>query len=127
MILSAYNAESGAAVRNTDGTCSTVSCHGGQTTPLWSGGTIDVNTQCTACHAAGTNEYNSFNSGEHTVHVITQGIACTSCHDTVKLAVNHFTTLNTSSMEGPASATLNSSLTYTGGSCTPACHVERPW
>jgi predicted CxxxxCH...CXXCH cytochrome family protein len=128
MILSAYNALSGAAVRNTDGTCSTVSCHGGQTTPLWSGGTINVNTQCTACHAYGTGEYNSYSSGEHNRHVNTEGIGCTSCHDTVKLAVNHFTTLNTQSMEGPASATLNSSLTYTGGSCiTPGCHGNRSW
>jgi len=127
MFLSVYNAKSGAAVRNADGTCSKVSCHGGQTTPTWSYGIIDVNTQCTACHAYGTAEDNSFSSGRHNSHVSTYGFVCTKCHDTAKLATSHFTSLNTSTMEGPASATLNSSLTYTGGSCTPACHVTRSW
>jgi hypothetical protein len=49
------------------------------------------------------------------------------------LAANHFTHLDTAAMEGPASATISSALTYTPGSapgtgqCTPACHVTRSW
>ena len=62
-----YNAKSGAASYNaTNNTCTNVSCHGGQTTPGWLSGTvIDVNTQCTSCHASGTAQYNSYNSGQH--------------------------------------------------------------
>lgn len=127
MILSAYYAKSGASVRNADGTCSLVSCHGGQTTPVWLSGTINVNTQCTSCHAFGTSEYNSFVSGQHDFHVNEAHFPCSRCHDTTKLAVNHFTSLNTSVMEGPASATLLSSLTYTNGTCSPGCHGTLPW
>jgi predicted CxxxxCH...CXXCH cytochrome family protein len=127
MFLNSYNAKSGAAVRNSDGTCSKVSCHGGKTTPPWVFGIIDVNTQCTACHAFGTAEYNSFSSGKHDTHVNEVGYACTKCHDTAKLAGSHFTNLNTSTMEGPAAATLNSDINYVGGSCTPTCHGTRSW
>ena len=126
----AFNAKSGTAVYSAEGTCSNVSCHGGQTTPGWlSGATIDVTTQCTSCHAYGTAEYNSFVSGEHSLHVISLGIACTACHDTTKLAVSHFTTLNTTAMEGPASATLNNSLNYVPAtfSCAPSCHGTEYW
>jgi len=35
----------------TAATCANVSCHGGQTTPVWAGGTLDVNT-CSLCHVA---------------------------------------------------------------------------
>ncbi len=129
-IAAAYNAKSGVAGYNASGlTCSNVSCHGGQPTPNWLTGTIDVNTQCTLCHIYGTTQYNSFNSGHHDLHVNQQHIGCTQCHDTVKLAVNHFTTLNTQAMEGPASATLLNSLNYnaTTRSCTPACHGQQTW
>ena len=127
MILSAYNAKSGAAVHNADGTCSSVSCHGGQTAPAWVAGAIDVATQCTSCHAFGSTEYNSYFSGQHDVHVNTFRFSCTRCHDTTKLAASHFDNLNTTAMEGPASATLDSSLKYTGGSCTPLCHGPLSW
>jgi predicted CxxxxCH...CXXCH cytochrome family protein len=128
--LTGYNAKSGTAVRNADGTCSKVSCHGGQTTPGWYSGTsIDVNTQCTSCHTYGTAEFNSFVSGQHALHVNGEGIDCVACHDTSKLGLgsNHFNYLNTSAMEGPASATLNGSLHYTGGTCTPTCHSTDSW
>ena len=126
--LSVYNAKSGTAMRNSNGTCSKVSCHGGQTTPVWQSGMVDVNAQCTACHAYGTTEYNSFSTGKHDIHVNAADItACTVCHDTVKLAVSHFTSLNTTTMEGPASATLNSDLNYDGVSCSPGCHDTRNW
>lgn len=130
-LLSTYNAKSGPAVFNPDATCSLVSCHGGQQSPTWLTGRIDVNTQCESCHEYGsalaTPEYNSFYSGRHVTHVNSYHFPCTRCHDTAKLAVNHFTTLNTTTMEGPASATLNSNLTYTGGTCTPTCHANRTW
>ncbi len=127
--LNTYNAKSGSAVYNADGTCSQVSCHGGQTTPAWLTGTIDVNTQCYLCHVYGTSEYNSFVSGQHDFHVNVQKLGCPLCHDTVKLAVNHFTTLNTSAMEGPAAATIGTLLisSYTNGSCTTVCHDTRSW
>jgi len=127
--LSSYNAKSGAASYNaTNNTCANVSCHGGQTTPGWLSGTvIDVNTQCTSCHASGTTQYNGYNSGEHSLHVSSQGIACDICHDTTLLAVNHFTYLNTTELEGPASATIMTSFNYSGGSCSPGCHGTRSW
>jgi predicted CxxxxCH...CXXCH cytochrome family protein len=128
-LLNSYSANSGTIVYNADGTCSNASCHGGQTTPNWLTGTINLSTQCASCHSFGTSEYNSFVSGEHGLHIISLGIACTACHDTNKLAVNHFTTLNTKVMEGPASATLNNSLNYVPATftCTPSCHGTDVW
>jgi predicted CxxxxCH...CXXCH cytochrome family protein len=127
--LSSYNAKSGTAVHNGDGTCSNVSCHGGQTTPVWLTGSIDVATQCTSCHAYGTSQYNSYVSGQHGYHVNTLGITCVECHDTSRLAVSHFSALSTPQLEGPASATLNSSLNYdaTTTSCSNQCHGTDYW
>jgi predicted CxxxxCH...CXXCH cytochrome family protein len=129
-LLSAYNSKNGTIAHNADGTCSNVSCHGGQTTPVWLTGTINVVTQCTMCHSYGTTQYNSFSSGWHNTHVNTQAIACSACHDATKLAQNHFTSLNTTTMEGPAAATIGglvSSYTGTIGTCTTTCHVSRQW
>jgi len=127
-----YSAKTGTPGFNTAAnTCSRVSCHGGQTTPSWLTGVINVNTQCTVCHASGTTQYNSYNSGEHSLHV--SRFACTVCHDTTKLAVNHFTKLNTSVMEGPASATIVTAIGYNGTSCNPSaggltgCHSSHTW
>ncbi len=129
VFLNSYNAKSGTATYDAAGsTCSKVSCHGGQTTPGWLAGvTIDVNTQCTSCHAFGTTEFNSFSSGQHDFHVNTEHFPCDRCHDNLNLSVNHFTSLNTPVMEGPASASLLSTLTYTNGTCTPLCHGLRSW
>jgi predicted CxxxxCH...CXXCH cytochrome family protein len=128
----AFNAKSGAAAYNaTSLACSNISCHGGQTTPNWRTGTIDVNTQCASCHASGTTQYNSYNSGEHSRHV--SRFACPVCHDTTKLAVNHFTKLDTAAMEGPASATIVNAVNYNGTSCNPSaggltgCHGSHNW
>ncbi len=131
----AYRAKTGgAALYNATGnTCANVSCHGGQTTPAWLTGTINVDTQCSSCHASGTAQYNSYNSGKHSEHIINAEIACTTCHDTTLLVNNHFTRLDTTTMEGPASATISSALTYTPGAtpgtgtCTPLCHGTRSW
>lgn len=129
-----YNAESGlGSFNNAANTCSSVSCHGGQTTPNWLTGTINVNTQCTSCHISGTTQFNSYFSGEHNRHVNGEGFACTVCHDTTLLATNHFTTLNTSAMEGPASATIRAQLQYNGTTCNPSagglsgCHGSETW
>lgn len=114
MILgTAYNAKSGAASFNAASeTCANVSYPGGQITPSWLTGSIDVNTQCTFCHASGTAQYNSYNSGEHSLHV--SMFACTICHDTTKLAVNYFANVGTQAMESPALATINSAVNYQG-------------
>lgn len=128
--LALYNAKTGAASFNPSSlTCSNVSCHGGQTTPNWQTGTMNVNTQCSSCHAIGTTQYNSYNSGEHLKHVVDQGYACGECHNTTTLAVNHFTSLGTSTMEGPASATVGGTTSLPTGTwdatnktCTLTCH-----
>jgi predicted CxxxxCH...CXXCH cytochrome family protein len=131
VLLTAYSSNSGTAVHNADGTCSNISCHGGQTTPPWLTGSIILSTQCTLCHAYGTSEYNSFVSGQHDFHVNTLGKPCVACHYTVTLAENHFTTLNTRTMEGSAAATIGGGGTvvtnYVGGTCTNECHDPRSW
>ena len=127
LLSSTYSAKSGTVVYNADGTCSNVSCHGGQTTPAWLTGHIDVGTQCTSCHAFGSSEYNSFVSGQHGFHVNVLLISCIECHDTTKLAVSHFSALNTSQLEGPAAATINSNVNYDGATCTPQCHGKDTW
>jgi predicted CxxxxCH...CXXCH cytochrome family protein len=137
-ILPTYNAKTGTAAYDaTNNRCSEVSCHGGLVTPNWATGTIDVNADCTSCHTAGTApatpEYNSYFSGEHAFHFSFMQSCTTFCHDTTKLRVNHFTTLNTTAMEGPASGTLNDALQYNGVSCNPSagglvgCHGQRNW
>ncbi len=134
-ILASFNAKSGAATDSPDGTatCANVSCHGGQTTPFWGSGSIDVNTQCESCHAYGTAQFNSYSSGRHSLHVGQRHFACTVCHETGKLAVNHFTSLATTDMEGPASATIGGGATrvtsYTPAtrSCSPSCHSRETW
>lgn len=128
--LSSYNAKSGTATYNAaDGTCSKVSCHGGQTTPVWLTGSIDIRTQCTSCHTLGKTEYNSYISGQHYVHVELQNINCNFCHDVDKLALSHFTSLYTTTMEGPASATIQDYVNFNlaAYTCTPGCHSTRIW
>lgn len=130
LIPSTYSAKSGTAVFNAaDGTCSNVSCHGSITTPAWETGKINLPTQCTSCHTFNTAEYNSFKSGQHYFHVFIQNLNCNFCHDISKLAVTHFTTLNTQTMEGPASATIWDYVNYNPAAvtCTPGCHTTRVW
>ncbi|MDH3237341.1 MAG: hypothetical protein OEM47_02240 [Deltaproteobacteria bacterium] len=137
--LSTYNAKSGAASFNSTAlTCANVSCHGGLPAPNWRTGTINVNsnTGCLACHALGTAqgtpENNSPYSGLHSSHLgSTISALCTECHDMANGtagASNHFTSLNTPQMEGPANQTVTfpglSGATYNAGSqnCTVTCH-----
>jgi predicted CxxxxCH...CXXCH cytochrome family protein len=129
----AYNAKSGAAAFSaTSFTCSNIICHGGQTTPNWRTGTIDVNTQCSSCHASGTAQYNSYNSGRHSVSAHSNN-GCTSCHDTAKLATSHFTNLDPPISATTASATIKDAVNFNGNSCNPSaggltgCHGSHTW
>ena len=128
-----YNAQSGASSFDNSAalSCSNVSCHGGQATPNWRTGTLDVNTQCTNCHAIGAAQFNGPTSSNHnrTQH----RVSCTVCHNPTALAVNHFTNLGTTALEGPASATIGgvgtAITTYVPAtrSCTPSCHGNETW
>ena len=136
--LATYSAKTGASSFDNSASlnCSNVSCHGGQATPNWQTGALVVNNQCTNCHVSGTSQYNSYNSGEHTRHLNdfgTNSTTCKYCHNTATLAVNHFTTLSTPAMEGPASATIGGTGTLINAwnpvtkSCTPTCHSAETW
>lgn len=153
-----FNAQSGPAVYNAAGnTCTNVSCHGGQATPSWVGGAIDVLNQCQSCHQLATAvpaagalpqpQFNSFFSGQHKFHVVTVGMPCNDCHamDSTAVgasqgAVNHFRFLDTPLMEGPARTTMRAAVAYDAvpaiPTCTPsttpgdfsiACHGTRAW
>ncbi len=138
-LLATYNAQTVPfSFDNTALSCSNVSCHGGQATPDWRTGALDVNNQCTNCHVSGTTQFNSYVSGRHTLHVNLFGATaatCALCHNTTTLAANHFTALSTPAMEGPASATIGGTGTgilagnYVAEtkSCTPACHGTETW
>ncbi|MDO9309593.1 MAG: CxxxxCH/CxxCH domain-containing protein [Deltaproteobacteria bacterium] len=132
-----FQAQTGGAPSYSAGQCTNVSCHGGQTTPPWASGTINVDTNCTLCHASGTTQNNSYNSGDHAFHINDAGLACTACHDTTNLSLSHFTHLETPAMEGPASATIGGGNTNVISydpvtrSCAPSstgfCHNTRIW
>ncbi|TYO97131.1 putative CxxxxCH...CXXCH cytochrome family protein [Geothermobacter ehrlichii] len=116
--------------------CSDVSCHGGQTTPAWSSGTIDVATQCTLCHKAEATatEYNSATSGMHGITGVVSGqnhganIACTSCHSGPP--ANHFSDagLADSAMSRPVAGDFVAGITLGATSdddtCAMTCHKE---
>jgi len=127
IINSVYNAKSGTpSYDSTQDKCSKISCHGGQTTPNWITGSIDIN-QCSLCHSYGTTEYNSYYSGKHYKHVVEKGKACTDCHDTTLLQNYHFNDLSTPAMT-EADFTIKSSIGYNGTTCaTPGCHGQKTW
>ena len=115
-------------VDNLDGTCSNISCHGGQRTPDWWSGSIAVDTQCSSCHTRGTSQFNSQNSGEHSKH---SSYACTVCHNTAKM-VNHFGNLATPGFETNPASTVGGGTTrvgsYSGGTCSSIqCHGSESW
>ena len=119
------DAASGVATDNGDGTCSNIICHGGQETPEWSTGSINVNTDCRSCHANRAGQYNDYNSGEHSKHVNSENVSCVTCHDTATLASGgHFSGLDTSSLEQSPASTIKSSLSYSNSSCI-GCHHSR--
>ena len=127
-----FDAQSGQAIDNGDSTCSSVKCHGGQTTPNWSNGSINVNTDCTDCHSRRTSgdsfpdQYNDYSSGEHRKHVESENIACISCHNTTKLATGHFTNLETTTFELDPYDTIGGGTTSIpnnwNGTCDFYCH-----
>jgi predicted CxxxxCH...CXXCH cytochrome family protein len=94
-------------------TCSSVSCHGGQVTPTWQGGTLNASTQCTSCHGVaatfGTilqhnDAFGRHSQGTHNALTAT-GVACTTCHDMANNspgATSHFKYLNTTAVDGVA-------------------------
>ncbi len=114
---SAFNAKAGTMSFDTTAlTCSNTSCHGGIKTPSWATGTIDVTVDagCRQCHALGGSlgvpESNSLFSGLHSLHLGTKVNAlCTECHgmgNGTPGAANHFKSMDTPQMEGPASDTV---------------------
>lgn len=102
---------------NADGTCANVSCHGGITTPSWTG-TISVtagnNSICYQCHsqggAAGSPRFNSFYSGSyqgtnlHAYHLVQQNANCTDCHNIGSLTSyqQHYSGIASRSFTAPA-------------------------
>jgi len=142
----------------TSGTCSSIICHGGQTTPSWNTGSIEIATDCLKCHVQGTAlqtpQYNSFYSGTftfpgsgatvnlHQLHLSSTDplssssaqIFCTTCHNTDKLAIQHFSGLLTPAFEGIPASTLGGGNTRIieypstpSGTCTNTCHANRFW
>ncbi len=123
-----WDAQAAAALDNMDGTCSNISCHGGQQTPDWTTGNIDVDTQCRSCHASGTAEPNGYFSGQHRRHADSRNISCDTCHDPTKLQNGHFDNLSTAAFEQNPDATIRDSLGYNGRTCqTAGCHGSENW
>lgn len=142
-----YNGKTGVAVRNSDGSCANVSCHGGIATKPWRGGRVNPLLECDACHtagsAAGVPQNNSYFSGEHGKHLLEIGLQCVDCHDmsVVSGGAAHFSGLGTAAFELAPSATMRAPLNYNVGarSCSPGstppagsfsigvCHGTKTW
>ena len=132
-ILSAYDDEPAGGPTFSGLSCSNVSCHGGQTIDWTSSINVNTDTGCEQCHALGTAQFNSYNSGEHDrgQH---ENAGCTACHDTAALAPGHFTNLATPAFEQDPSDTLLTAIQYNGNSCNPeagginnGCHGSEDW
>jgi predicted CxxxxCH...CXXCH cytochrome family protein len=143
----AYNAKTGPAALNPDGTCTNVSCHGGLNTKVWRGGRVNPLQDCLLCHepgpAAGLPQNNSYYSGEHQFHLVTVGLICTDCHDmsAVSGTASHFSGLATPGFELSPASTMRAQLNFSSGvrSCSPGtlpaansfsigvCHPTKIW
>jgi len=143
-LLASFNSNSHGAASYSGATCSGVNCHGGLTTPNWLTGTLNVNTQCTSCHQRDTvggedNSYTNPDDKSHTYHLGNPdgvNITCTSCHNTTKLAITHFTNLaNPAQWLDSAGATIgggstritDTNWTDSSNSCNPSCHDRETW
>jgi predicted CxxxxCH...CXXCH cytochrome family protein len=131
-LAAAYDAQSGAASYNTSAkTCGSTRCHGGQTTPEWFGGTIDVTGDCQECHSTNSGQYNAATSGRHRLHVEAERMGCTTCHNPTLLRANHFSDLATTGFEGDPAGTLNAYLNYNShtdsGCSVSGCHGTEDW
>ena len=135
-------------------TCSNVSCHGGQTTPVW-GAAI---TDCKSCHQQGVAyqdpEYNSYYSGysvsgltdalgarlgtdlatnQHARHLAEYGATCKACHSMTKLTkLQHFGGLVSKTFTSPGNSigggdTRIGSYNTTSQTCSNvSCHTLAP-
>jgi len=121
-----YNAKNSVATDNLDGTCSSISCHGGKMTPDWWSGSINLTSQCSACHSSGTSQYNSYHSGRHSKH---SRYNCTVCHNSSRMS-SHIGDPATPNFEVSAASTIGGSGTnissYSGGRCN-GCHGSATW
>ena len=111
-----YNAKGATAAFSPSAlTCSSVSCHGGQTTPIWTAsGSINSALDCTKCHGvAGSaatavnfnDAYGRHSLGSHNANTLANGIACTTCHNMANGtpgALSHFKYLDTPAVDGVA-------------------------
>ena len=71
--------------------------------------------------------YSDPKSGKHDKHVNGEGISCTTCHDTGKLAPLHFNDYGDNTTGSEARQTVDPSgagITYNSGTntCTGSCH-----
>lgn len=139
-LSSLYNAESG-SYSYLGGKCSAISCHGGQQTPDWNTGSINVGTDCVSCHQQQdpqNPQYNSFYSGNylginlHQYH-LAQNFSCTDCHNVAKMDNRvHFAGLDTAAFEMAPGETVGggstkvSSYDVSTGSCANSCHSLAP-
>jgi predicted CxxxxCH...CXXCH cytochrome family protein len=142
-ILPAYNARTGSGAYDAEFmTCSGISCHGGQETPSWFDGVLDVNEDCRSCHELGdapqSPQFNSYYSGRHGLHADVLRFGCVICHDPSVLGrptqPNHFSGLDTPEFEQGPALTMQPELTYdaAASTCTTnlaACHsgLTRLW
>jgi predicted CxxxxCH...CXXCH cytochrome family protein len=128
--LTNYSAKSGTATITPDKSCANVSCHGGVTTPVW-GGTINVASDCASCHVRGTGvqtpQFNSYFSGQHTLHINQIGLQCTDCHDMNQTngGASHFSGLATPVFELAPRFTIRvPGYATTPGSCNPRSNLS---
>ncbi|WP_020677121.1 c-type cytochrome [Geopsychrobacter electrodiphilus] len=117
----AYNSPGSVATENQDGTCSSIRCHGGITTPNWWTGTINLASDCTTCHVRPS-------TGRHGDH---RSKSCTVCHNSSRMAT-HIGDPTTSSYEVTAASTIGGSGTSiksynTSTRSCVGCHDTETW